>query len=129
MKLYFVRREDDKYLRLRSRTTGLCASTSFEWGVKEAATIFRVRNEAKDAGRYAFGFGFRDPCVEEIDLDAGQEALKILDQLFALYPLHDLCYRIRDNEGKGWDGPIVTAWGDACEQATKLLKERPCSST
>jgi hypothetical protein len=31
--------------------------------------------------------------------------------------LGDLIYHVREREGKGWDGPAVTAWGEAVEKA------------
>lgn len=35
--------------------------------------------------------------------------------------LGDLVYTVRDREGKGWDGPAVTAWGDAVQQAEAAI--------
>lgn len=37
--------------------------------------------------------------------------------------LGDMGYHVRDNEGKGWDGPDVIAWGKAVETANKLLEK------
>jgi len=31
--------------------------------------------------------------------------------------LGDLVYQVREREGKGWDGPAVLAWSQACEAA------------
>ena len=35
--------------------------------------------------------------------------------------LGDLVYTVRDNEGKGWEGPDVKAWSDAVTAGRRLL--------
>jgi hypothetical protein len=37
--------------------------------------------------------------------------------------LGDLVYYVREREGKGWDGPAVTAWGEAVEKAKAAIKK------
>lgn len=36
--------------------------------------------------------------------------------------LGDMIYNVKDREGKGWEGPDVTAWGKALIEARKLLE-------
>lgn len=36
--------------------------------------------------------------------------------------LGDLVYKVRDSEGKGWEGPSVVAWGKAVVNAKQLLE-------
>lgn len=50
-----------------------------------------------------------------------EQALNILRELNSIIPLGDLIYEVRDNEGLGWDGPKVKAWGDACDQIQVLF--------
>jgi len=35
--------------------------------------------------------------------------------------LGDLVYQVRDREGLGWEGPDVTAWGNAVKAAKEML--------
>ncbi len=66
------------------------------------------------------------PCeIEEIDVDAGREALQILATLYRLKDLGDDVFYIRDMERKGWEGPKVKAWGKACARAEQLVKALP----
>lgn len=51
-----------------------------------------------------------------------QEVVKELFTNAHGYP-SDYIYYVRESEGKGWDGPAVKGWGDACSKAEKLLKE------
>ena len=51
------------------------------------------------------------------------EAEQILYDLFSVRDLGDFVYNIRENECKGWDGPKVILWGNACDRAHKLLKK------
>jgi hypothetical protein len=37
--------------------------------------------------------------------------------------LGDLIYQVREREGKGWDGPAVTAWGEAVEKAKAAINK------
>lgn len=39
--------------------------------------------------------------------------------------LGDQIYQVRDNEGKGWNGPNVKAWADAVQKANELLNKYP----
>lgn len=39
-----------------------------------------------------------------------------------LVPLGDAVYDVREEEGKGWDGPNVVAYSDACEVIDQWLK-------
>ncbi len=55
--------------------------------------------------------------------DAG--ALEVLRELFAIHPLVDMIYDVRDREGKGWDGPLVTRWAAATAWAEALIEGKP----
>lgn len=53
---------------------------------------------------------------------------ELLDALRALLTnehvsLGDLVYTVREREGKGWDGPSITAWNDAVVNAERLVRE------
>lgn len=50
-----------------------------------------------------------------------REALQALDDLGA----EDTIYDLREREGKGWDGPQVTAFADAWETIHKYLEKEP----
>lgn len=56
---------------------------------------------------------------------AEAEALKVLRELFDIFPLGDAIYTVRECEGKGWDGPLVTRWAAAVARAEALIKEKP----
>lgn len=56
----------------------------------------------------------------KIDIDA----LQILRDLNDTYNLGDIVYEIREKELKGWDGPLVTKWSDACRRAEVLLRDK-----
>jgi len=34
-----------------------------------------------------------------------------------------MIYDIREREGEGWDGPLVTKWGNAAHRAKELLEK------
>jgi hypothetical protein len=36
--------------------------------------------------------------------------------------LGDLVYRVRENEGKGWDGPAVTQWSKGVTRLCKAIE-------
>ncbi len=55
---------------------------------------------------------------------AEAEALEVLRELFDIHPLVDLIYDVRDREGKGWGGPLVTRWSAAVARAEALIKEK-----
>jgi hypothetical protein len=50
------------------------------------------------------------------------EALKLLHDLNEICNLGDLIYHVRENEGLGWGGPNVVAWGNACKRMEELLE-------
>jgi hypothetical protein len=62
----------------------------------------------------------RRPVVREFDPFA---ALRVLRDLNSVRLLSDYTYDVREREGKGWEGPLVTKWSDACVLAQKLLGE------
>jgi hypothetical protein len=49
------------------------------------------------------------------------QPLGILRTLNSIIHLGDLVYEVRENEGQGWDGPKVKAWGEACAKMEELL--------
>jgi hypothetical protein len=51
------------------------------------------------------------------------EVIEVFRTLNDIIPLAELVYNVRDNEGRGWYGPKVVAWGDACEKLRKLSEE------
>lgn len=115
MKIYLVRNKDS-YLHLRYHHL-------VSWVPKDKATIFNTHEDADGAGEFAFNCddNARDQYkVIEIDTDA---ALSILRDLNEVRDLGDCTYDIREREGKGWHGPLVTKWGDAVARAKKLLED------
>ena len=53
------------------------------------------------------------------EIERGKKAISALKMLSKVRDLGDFIYDIREREGKGWDGPKVKVWSDACE----LVKE------
>ncbi len=51
----------------------------------------------------------------------GEDAIDVLRTLFEVRDLGDIIYDIREREGRGWDGPLVTKWGDAVARAKTIL--------
>lgn len=51
------------------------------------------------------------------------DAVTVLRTLYGIRDLGDFIYDVREREGKGWDGPKVQAWGEACEAADRIVKE------
>jgi thymidylate synthase ThyX len=51
----------------------------------------------------------------------GEAAIDVLRALFEVRDLGDIIYDIREREGEGWDGPLVTKWGDAVARAKTIL--------
>ena len=49
------------------------------------------------------------------------EAIDILRTLSEVCNLGDHVYEVREREGKGWDGPLVTKWSDAVVRAKAIL--------
>lgn len=43
--------------------------------------------------------------------------------------LEDKVYDVREDEGQGWEGPNVKAWGKAVEDAEALLAELEAAPT
>ena len=56
---------------------------------------------------------------------AEAESLKVLRELFDIWSLGDTIYTVRECEGKGWDGPLVTRWSAAVARAEALIAEKP----
>lgn len=56
-------------------------------------------------------------------MDERQQMRAILEGLLAnpQIDLGDLVYQVLDREGLGWDGPDVTAWGNAVTAAKEML--------
>lgn len=52
----------------------------------------------------------------------GEAAIDVLRALFEVRNLGDIIYDIREREGKGWDGPLVTKWSDAFARAEMILE-------
>lgn len=61
-------------------------------------------------------------------MDANEKALQALRLFYEVGDLGDFIYNIRDREAKGWDGPLVQKWSDACRLAREALNEArlPC---
>lgn len=55
---------------------------------------------------------------------AGIQALKVLSDIFRQYPLENLNYEIRTDEGEGWDGPRVKEWAETVKRAEALILEK-----
>ena len=55
---------------------------------------------------------------------AQPDPVRILRDLNEARPLGDIAYDIREREAQGWDGPKVTKWGKAADDAAKLLEGR-----
>jgi hypothetical protein len=51
------------------------------------------------------------------------ELLEALEALTSHPHVHlgDLVYQVRDREGLGWDGPEVTKWSNAVQQASAAI--------
>ena len=43
--------------------------------------------------------------------------------------LGDLVYAVREQEGEGWEGPMVKAWSNAVREAEAAIKHADASST
>ena len=64
-------------------------------------------------------------CQERGSLGLAQpDPVRILRDLNEARPLGDIAYDIREREAQGWDGPKVTKWGKAADDAAKLLEGR-----
>jgi len=50
------------------------------------------------------------------------DPIQVLHDLFEAGDLEDHFYAIREAEGKGWEGPRMVKWGEACQKARQLLK-------
>jgi len=50
------------------------------------------------------------------------DPIQVLHDLFEAGHLDGHHYDIRESEGKGWYGPRMVKWGEACAQARELLK-------
>lgn len=51
------------------------------------------------------------------------EVLEALKVLFEVEHIEDDCYRVRESELLGWEGPRVVAFGKACETLKRVMKE------
>ena len=61
-------------------------------------------------------------------ISAAPELLEALEALTSNphVDLGDLVYQVRDREGLGWDGPEVTKWSNAVQQArAAIAKAKP----
>lgn len=52
-----------------------------------------------------------------------QQILEALQVLFDVEHIEDDCYRVRESELLGWEGPRVGAFGKACEILRKFKEE------
>lgn len=50
-------------------------------------------------------------------------AIEVLRALNEVHDLGDYVYDIREREMEGWNGPLVTKWGNAVARAKELLNE------
>lgn len=55
--------------------------------------------------------------------DSDIEAIRKALNTFLSESIGDKVYDIREREGKGWDGPRVTAWGEASVTLSRLRDE------
>ena len=116
--IHYVRRKDGPYFK---RFAIDWETTTIEWtDTRTDAEFFKTREGAEQLAM-PLGFMFNLE-IEEIDVEAGQEALQILATLEHTRHLDDYSYDIREREGLGWDGPKITAWGAACARAEQLIK-------
>jgi hypothetical protein len=53
--------------------------------------------------------------------EAGEMALQALEKLVSAAALEDVIYEVREREGQGWNGPLVTAWSDGCTLVREAL--------
>ena len=106
MKIYFVRRKDDgAYLEWNRVVQHWVFS-------REEATLYR--DEAANETAETLTLWDDTPCeVEEIDVNAGLEAIKILAEIARLYHTSDI----------SGAGPNGTAWVTACARAEQLLSQ------
>jgi len=86
--------------------------------------------EPHDGHAYAVAMMPRYQTKEQWEADARliAAAPDLLEALVALSSnphihLGDLIYYVREREGEGWDGPAVTAWGEAVEKAKAAIKK------
>lgn len=80
----------------------------------------RLTNDLKDALGIKAGKG---PTALSMVIDENKrlrEALKAIMTNPSI-DLGDMIYNVKDREGKGWEGPDVTAWGKALIESRKLL--------
>jgi len=58
-------------------------------------------------------------------LSVNADLLEALQALSSNPHIHlgDLVYYVREREGEGWDGPAVTAWGEAVDKAKAAIKK------
>lgn len=64
-------------------------------------------------------------CEQAINLIKAAPLMRDILIALTTNPFIDLggvVYDVREREGRGWDGPAVTAWSDACGAAAKILK-------
>lgn len=93
------------------------------WVPRDEATIYNTYDDADSARDIVFNCEFNPSdhyTIVEIDIDA---ALEVLRDLMQVCDLGDFIYSIRDQEGLGWNGPLVTKWNDAVMRAKELLKK------
>lgn len=83
-----------------------------------AVELLKLLNEIGDKPRAEVALllarsGVRGPIAPTREI-AGELALQALTKLVSATPLGDGVYNVRENEGKGWDGPRVTAYSQGC---------------
>lgn len=52
-----------------------------------------------------------------------KELMSCIVVINELHNLGDAIYDVREREGEGWEGPKVTAYGNALKKLRELLKE------
>lgn len=68
----------------------------------------------------------REPLLKEIQ-QLQEENQRLKEALTGLMKnpsidLGDMAYRVKEAEAKGWEGPDVIAWGQAVQNARKLIE-------
>lgn len=106
---------------LETRTGRVCNDIN---NLSEQRFLTNRLSWAFDAGRNCVWDQFIEMKAERNALQ--DENKRLRDALKALMTnpsidLGDMIYNVKDREGKGWEGPDVTAWGKALIEARKLL--------
>jgi hypothetical protein len=100
-----------------------------EWVACDEAAIWTTMEEATGMAEVSGYYLATKDCpsdaeVEVVTIDT-EVGVKVLRDLMDIQDLGDFIYNIREQEGKGWEGPLVCKWGDTCEHAKKLVGSLP----